>query len=90
MVQVTAISLGHPRLAVINGHQVAEGDSFALHITPASVVVRLRVLKIVDGRIDLTDGQQVLSVRLAAPTPKTPLPSTACLSARDGIVVAFK
>lgn len=67
MVQVTAIALGHPRLAVINGHQVAEGDSFTIHVDPASVVVRLRVLKIEDGRIDVTDGKQTISLGLSKP-----------------------
>ena len=66
LIHVTAISLGHPRLAVINGHQVAEGDRIAIHAPSASVTVSLRVIKIADGRIDLSDGLNVITARLEA------------------------
>jgi hypothetical protein len=65
---VTAISLGHPRLAIINGQQAAEGDQIVVHTPAASVAVTLRVVKISDGRIDLSDGTQVISVRLEIPS----------------------
>jgi hypothetical protein len=68
LLRVTAISLGHPRLAVINGTQVAEGDFITVQSTAArSVTINLRVLKIGDGRIDLTDGTQVIQAHLAIP-----------------------
>jgi hypothetical protein len=67
VLRVTAISLGHPRLAVINGNQVAEGDFFTVHTPTASVAVTLRVLKIGDGRIDLAAGLQLITVHLAVP-----------------------
>jgi hypothetical protein len=63
MLHVSAIALGHPRLAVINGIRVGEGDVLTVH-TP--LVVRLRVLKIADGRIELSSGSQVICARLAA------------------------
>jgi hypothetical protein len=66
MLRVSAISLGKPRLAVINGTQVAEGDFIAVHSTVApSVVVSLRVLRIRDGLIELTDGTQHIQAHLA-------------------------
>ena len=68
LLRVTAISLGHPRLAVINGTQVAEGDFLSVQSAATrSVSVQLRVLKIGDGRIELTDGTQVIHALLAVP-----------------------
>jgi len=64
LIRVTAISLGHPRLAIINGHQVAEGEMVTLHTPTASVAVTLKVVKIGDGRIDLSDGTQIITARL--------------------------
>jgi hypothetical protein len=66
MVHVTAISLGDPSLAIVNGKRVAEGDLVPLHTSWPAVIVKLRVLKIADGQIDLTDGTQVLTVHLEA------------------------
>ena len=68
-IRVTAIALGEPRLAIINGKQVLEGESITLEATPA-ITVNLRVVKIADGRIDLTDGNQVITVRLHVPAAK--------------------
>ena len=69
---VSAIALGHPRLAVINGRSVAEGDSITVHTPSRAVAVTLRVVKIADGRIDLTDGTQVITTRLSVPAPTQP------------------
>lgn len=69
LLHVTAISLGHPRLAIINGHQVAEGDMITVHTPSAFVALSLKVLTIGDGRIDLTDGTQVITARLELPAP---------------------
>ena len=62
--QVSAISLGDPRLAIVNGKQVTEGDSITISIPEQSAPVRLQVVKIADGRIDLSDGAQVITARL--------------------------
>ena len=69
-IHVSAIALGHPRLAVINGRAVAEGDWITVHTPTRAVTVTLRVLKIADGGIDLTDGTQIIRAHLniAAPT----------------------
>ena len=72
MIHVTAISLGDPSLAIVNGKRVAEGDEVALHPARSTAEVKLRVLKIGDGQIDLTDGTQVLSVHLEVPARKKP------------------
>ena len=69
VIRVTAIALGHPRLAVINGRSVTEGDTVTVHTPNHAVAVTLRVVKIADGRIDLTDGTQTVSARLVVPTP---------------------
>ena len=66
--RVSAIALGHPRLAVINGKQVAEGDTVRLHTPMRSVAVTLRVVRIADGRIDLSDGMHVFTARLTVPS----------------------
>ena len=70
-VQVTAIALGHPRLAVINGTPVAEGERFVVHTPKHSVALTLRVLKISDGVVELSDGQHVIAARLIIPTLPT-------------------
>lgn len=72
MIHVTAISLGDPPLAIVNGKGVAEGDEVPLHSSWPAVVVKLRVLKIGDGHIDLTDGTQVLSVPVEVSARKKP------------------
>ena len=74
LIHVSAISLGHPRLAIINGQFVTEGEYIKLHTPAASVVVMLRVVKIGDGEIELSDGTQVIKARLelvAPPRPKS-------------------
>lgn len=65
--RVSAIILGHPRLAVINGHSLGEGDTFTVHTPNRSIAVQLRVLKIADGRIELSDGAQVITAKLSLP-----------------------
>jgi hypothetical protein len=72
MVRVSAIALGHPRLAVINGKTVAEGDSVTLQAPEASVALILRVVKIGDGSIDLSDGKKMFSAQLTIPVPPRP------------------
>lgn len=72
LVHVTAISLGHPRLAIINGRQVTEGEQILIHTPNANVAVALRVLKIGDGQIQLSDGTQVIIARLELPKPPRP------------------
>jgi len=72
MVRVSAIALGHPRLAVINGKTVTEGDSVTLQAPNASVALILRIDKIGDGSIDLSDGKKMFSARLTIPSPPRP------------------
>ena len=69
MLNVSAILLGHPRLAVINGTQVAEGDFLLVRMPNNGVVVRLRITKIADGRVDLQNGKQTICTRLTAKNP---------------------
>lgn len=72
MVRISSISLGHPRLAVINDETVAEGDNVTVQTPDSSVAVTLRVTKIGDGWIDFTDGKQMFSAKLVIPTPPRP------------------
>src|SRR5205085_7881037 len=65
LVQVTSIALGHPRLAVINGKQVAEGDQITVHTPTRSVAITLRVLQISDRQIRLSDGAQMITAHLS-------------------------
>jgi hypothetical protein len=75
MVRVSAIALGHPRLAVINGKTVTEGDSVTLQAPNASVALILRVVKIGDGSINLSDGKKMFSASLHIPSPPRPKPN---------------
>jgi hypothetical protein len=75
MVRVSAIALGHPRLAVINGKTVTEGDSVALQAPSSSLALILRVVKIGDGSIQLSDGKNTFSAQLTIPSrPKATTP----------------
>ncbi len=66
MVRVSAISLGHPRLAIINGKAVT------LQAPESSIGVTLRVVRIGDGSINLSDGKKMFSARLTTPSPLNP------------------
>jgi hypothetical protein len=72
MVRVSAISLGHPRLAIINGKAVTEGDAVTLQAPKSSIGVTLRVVRIGDGSIGLSDGRKIFSARLTIPSPPQP------------------
>jgi hypothetical protein len=70
-IHVSAISLGNPRMAIINGLLVGEGEQITLHPPAAPVAVTLQVRKISDGEIELSDGVQVIKARLElAPASK--------------------
>jgi hypothetical protein len=69
MLRISAIVLGHPRLAVVNGRTVAEGDTILVHTPTRGVAVTLRVLKISEGQVQLSDGTQVVMARLSIPLP---------------------
>ena len=66
MIRVTAIALGHPRLAIINGKEVAEGDAITLTSPDGGISVSLRIVQIVEGRIELTDGTHVMTAPLSS------------------------
>jgi len=72
MVRVTAIALGHPRLAVINGKAVTEGDNVKLQASNSSVALILRVVKIGDGSIEFSDGKQEFNAQLTIPSSPHP------------------
>ena len=72
LVRVTAIALGHPRLALINGQEVTEGDTVTVRPPNTSVTVALRVVRIAEGAIDLTDGSQTVRARLRIPEITSP------------------
>jgi hypothetical protein len=63
-IHVTAISLGEPRVAIVNGKQVTEGENIVIPASNQSTAVTLRVVKIADGRIDLISGTQMITARL--------------------------
>jgi hypothetical protein len=69
VLHISAIVLGHPRLAVINGRTVAEGDTIVVHTPARAVAVTLRVLKISERQVKLSDGTQVIMARLNIPSP---------------------
>jgi len=63
-IHVSAISLGEPRLALVNGKQVTESDIITVSIPNHAAAVTLRVVKIADGQIELSDGIQLITARL--------------------------
>ena len=63
-IQISGIALGEPRLAIVNGKQVMEGQEITISIPNESTAVRLRVEKIADGQVDLSDGTRVITLRL--------------------------
>ena len=65
-IHVTAISLGQPKLAIVNGKQLGEGDELIASAT------KLRLVKISDGEIQLSSGAQIVMARLAPPKPSAP------------------
>ncbi len=69
VLHISAIVLGHPRLAVVNGRTVAEGDTVLVHTPARAVAVTLRVLKISEGGVTLSEGTQVIEARLSIPSP---------------------
>ena len=74
LIHVSAISMGHPRLARINGHLVGEGERITLHTPSASIAVSLQVVKISDGQIQLSDGTQFITARLELAAAHKPKP----------------
>lgn len=64
LIRVTAIALGHPRIAIINGKELTEGESVKVRVPNGDIEVSLRVVKIRDGAIELTDGTQIVTSRL--------------------------
>src|SRR5438552_7290568 len=72
MLRVSAFSLGHPRLAIINGKAVTEGDAVTLQAPKSSIGVTLRIVRIGDGSMDLSDGRKMFSARLTIPSPPKP------------------
>jgi hypothetical protein len=74
LIHVSAISLGHPRMGIINGKLVGEGEQITVQPPPASVTVTLRVVKILDGTIQLSDGTQVITARLELSPASKPKP----------------
>lgn len=67
LIHVSAIALGHPRLAVINSQTVAEGDYVKIRSENPAVTASLRVVRIADQRIDLSDGHQTITTQLEIP-----------------------
>lgn len=63
--RVSSIALGHPRLAVINRQEVTEGDWVYVDSGSSHLRLRLRVIRIADGRVELTLGRRVIAVPLA-------------------------
>jgi hypothetical protein len=64
LLRVTAIALGHPRIAIINGQEVTEGDSITVRAPDRAISVTLQVVKISEAGIALTDGTHIVTTRL--------------------------
>jgi len=73
-IHVSAISLGSPRMAIINGRLVCEGEQITLHPPATPVAMALRVRKISDGEVELADATRVIAARLEFLAPSKPKP----------------
>jgi len=60
LIHITAISVGDPSLAIINGEQLAEGDELTLRQSKTGPEISLQVVKIKDGLVELTDGTGII------------------------------
>ena len=72
LIHISAISLGQPRLAIINGRQRCEGEQITIRPPDTSVALALRVVRISDGRVELSDGAQTITARLEVSPPPRP------------------
>ena len=68
MFHVTSIALGQPRLAVVNGIALGEGES--LTIVAGNHIASVRVSGIADGTVTLKVGSQTLSAKLSGSVAK--------------------
>jgi hypothetical protein len=68
MLHVTSIALGQPRLAVVNGVELTEGQSLEVKAGDGSAILRLT--SIVDGVVTFKLGGQTFSAKLCASPPK--------------------
>ncbi len=64
-IRLTSISLDQPPLAVINGRAVTEGEFVTIQTPLAAGPVKLQVLKIADGEVDLGSGTHIIRARIA-------------------------
>jgi len=69
MLEVTSIAMGDPRLAIVNGKRLGEGDS--LLVKTRLGAVSLRVVSIEDGLVRFRHGGETIDVKLRA-AKKTP------------------
>jgi hypothetical protein len=70
MLQVTSISLGEPRLAIVNGRELTEGETIVLKTGGGRAT--LRVQSIQDGMVRFRHGGQTLDVPLQAGKKSSP------------------
>lgn len=62
MLHVTAIALGNPRLAIVNGKRVTEGESFV--VTTSGGATEVRVEKIEDGFVRFAHDGELIEAKL--------------------------
>lgn len=71
MLHVTSIALGSPRLIIVNGKRLAQGDWLVVKTPNAEASVR--IISIEDGVVRFKQGKQTIDARLqlnhAAPVP---------------------
>lgn len=61
--QVTEVTLGSPRTATINGKRLSEGES--LSVQTSSGLTNVRVVRIENGAVALTDGTQTVEASVS-------------------------
>jgi hypothetical protein len=68
MLRVTSIALGRPRLAVVNGVELTEGQPLEVKAGDGTAILRLT--RIEDGTVTFKLGGQTFSAKLCASFPK--------------------
>jgi hypothetical protein len=64
MLHVTSIALGDPRLTIVNGKRLAEGDGLAIATPLGTATVRVELIQ--DGLVRFRHGGETIDVKMQA------------------------
>ena len=70
MLYVSAIALGKPNLAIVNGRELSEGDWLAVRTQLGNASIQLTQIE--DGMVRFRHGGETITAKLQAGARKTP------------------